>query len=60
MTREESKYCEECKYCINIRRMNSAWTRVHCKKAKYGDGSIDDGVLYCSKKKLKKEIKGEN
>jgi hypothetical protein len=56
MTREESKYCEECKYCIDIRRMNSACTRVHCKKAKYSS-SIDDGILYCSKKKLKKEKK---
>ena len=56
MTREESKYCEECKYCIDIRRMNSVWTRVYCKKEKYGR-SIDDGILYCSRKKLKKEKK---
>ena len=59
MTREESKYCEECKYCIDIRKINSTWIRVYCKKEKY-DHSIDDGILYCNKKKLKKEIKGEN
>ena len=54
MTREESKYCEECKYCITIRRINSTWTKVYCKIEKYGRG-IEDGILYCSKKKLKKE-----
>ena len=57
MTIEESKYCEECKYCINIRKMNSTWTRVYCKKEKYAGGSIDDGIVYCSKKKLRKEKK---
>jgi hypothetical protein len=58
MTREESKYCEECKYCISIHDMNSVlpWFRVYCKKEKY-DYSIDDGIIYCSKKKLKKEKK---
>lgn len=52
MTREESKYCEECKHCQLIERTCHYYVycskRVHC---------FDDAVVYCRHKKLKKEKK---
>lgn len=52
MTREDTKYCEECKNCKLIEYVTSHY--VHCSKRTY---RFDDAVIYCKYKKLKKEKK---
>lgn len=52
MTREETKYCEECKNCKLIEGVVSYY--VHCSRRIH---RFDDAVVYCKYKKLKKEKK---
>lgn len=52
MTREEAKYCEECKYCQHIEKMTGYW--VKCDQRYH---IFNDPVIYCRYKKLKKEKK---
>lgn len=57
MTREESKYCEGCKHCINIQmqRFEGDRYKVYCQ---IGHTTHYEAIAYCKHKKLKKgEIK---
>ena len=54
MTREASKYCEECKHCKVIREVYTSDFYVSCKKEYY---RFQEPVTYCKYKKLKKRRK---
>lgn len=54
MTRDASKYCEECKHCKKIREMYISEFYVSCKKEYF---RFKEPVIYCKYKKLKKEKK---
>ena len=53
MTREETKFCEECKNCKLIEYAYCTYW-VQCNKRLR---HFDDAVIYCKYKKLKKEKK---
>lgn len=57
MTREESKYCEECVRCKAITKNGWGQYEVKCWFAPI---LPDHAVYHCKHKKLKKEKKGEN
>lgn len=58
MTREASKYCEECKYCKEISYDNFYNTcTVICNEGLGGIGIHYDAVMYCKRKKIKKKKK---
>jgi hypothetical protein len=57
MTREESKYCEECKHCRAIYK--DAWGsyEVVCWFGPNGLSGTSKAIYFCNHKKLKKEKK---
>ena len=64
MTREESKYCEECKHCAEIHYDTIHYRTyiVDCDEGLMNHKLISNPIIYCARKKIrkKKEIKGEN
>ena len=54
MTKEETKFCEECKNCQLIEYSYASYW-IHCSKRLHN--IFDDAVIYCKYKKLKKEKK---
>ena len=59
MTREESKYCEECKHCKSIYK--NIWNNYEVKCWYYpnqnGLNHGSEAIYFCNHKKLKKEKK---
>ena len=63
MTREESKFCEECKYCAEIYYDTHYKTYiVDCDERLMNHSLKSCPTVYCARKKIKKkkEIKGDN
>ncbi len=56
MTFEETKYCQECKYCKRIQKdthSGQASYRVDCKHLPNTWGESLQAVMYCKYKQLK-------
>ena len=54
MTREESKFCEECKHCARIHYDPDFETYiVDCNKGLMNHKLICDPMIYCARKKIK-------
>ena len=56
MTREESKFCEECKHCTSIHYDPDFKTYiVDCNQGLMNNKLICDPMIYCARKKIKKK-----
>ena len=56
MTKEESKYCEECKRCAEIYYDTHYKTYVvDCDEGLMNYRSISNPMIYCARKKIKRK-----